>query len=50
MDPKEKRRLELEAKRKKVEDMRAARANKAAGGGDKAAPAVSFPFIDLHKL
>jgi len=41
MDPKEKRRLELEAKRKKVEDMRAARANKAAGGGDKAAPAVT---------
>lgn len=43
MDPKEKRRLELEAKRKKVEQMRQDRAAKRSGGAEPAAGGSQAP-------
>lgn len=42
MDPKEKRRLELEAKRKRVEEMRARRAQ---GNAKEAAPGSPAPAV-----
>lgn len=50
MDAKEKRRLELEAKRKKVEDMRRRRAeNQASAGGSEKPAAVAAATATPHK-